>query len=338
MAPDYLIVGAGFTGATCARVLAEAGKRVLVVEQRQHIGGNAYDEYDQAGILIHRYGPHIFHTNSREVVEFLSRFTAWRPYRHLVLARTNGRLVPVPINSRTVAEFGGDVDAAVEALYGSYTRKQWGPWADQLDPSVLARVAVRADDDESYFTDRYQCMPADGYTRLFGRLLDHPAISVLLQTSYEDIEEVAGIFHNALRIIYTGPIDEFFGHVYGRLPYRSTRFEFERWPCAWYQPVGVVNEPGAEVPFTRITEFKHLTGQTHHQTALCYEYPCDGPEPYHPVPTAESAALYQRYAVDAVACPRVFFAGRLGTYQYLNMDQCVSQALHLCAELLEGTT
>lgn len=330
---DVLIVGAGFAGSVCAERLASAGKRVLVVERRAHIGGNAFDEYNADGILVHRYGPHIFHTNSSDVFEYLSQFTAWRAYTHRVRAWVNGTLLPMPINQTTLAWFHGDEQAAREALIRPYTQKQWGCNPESLDPSVLARIQTRASDDDRYFTDVFQMMPRDGYTRLIERLLEHRNISVLLQTSFEQAEDL-GLAAFAGDIIYTGPIDEFFGYEYGRLPYRSARFVHDTLDTQEFQPVGVVNYPTLSVNYTRITEFKHLTGQRHARTTICREYPCDEGEPLWPIPSRANLALAARYKARAKA-DGIYFCGRLGTYQYLNIDQVVAQALKLSATVLK---
>lgn len=324
---DCLVVGAGFTGAVCAERLASAGHSVLVIDKRAHVGGNAFDEYDQYGILVHRYGAHIFHTNSQRVWEYLSQFTTWRPYEHRVLSCVNGCLLPVPINQTTLEAFGGDLEAAQRAMVEPYTRKQWAEYADQLSPTVLARIRPRESRDGRYFTDRYQAMPADGYTAMFQRMLDHSNIRVELNTVFQ-----GGYVGRAT--IYTGPIDQFFGYRLGSLPYRSARFCHVTHPCAQFQSVGVVNYPSADVAYTRVIEFKHLTGQQHQQTSIALEYPCADGEPYWPVPTAVSAELYKRYAALAAKTPRVYFVGRLGRFSYLNMDQAVAQALKLVATLL----
>jgi UDP-galactopyranose mutase len=336
---DYLVVGAGFAGSVCAERLASTGKRVIVVDQRAHVGGNAYDEYDDAGILVHRYGPHIFHTNSRAVFEYLSRFTEWRPYQHRVLSSVDGRLVPFPINRNTLDLFEGDLDGARKRLIAGYTRKQWGDDADVLVPAVLARVAPRDTRDDRYFTDTYQAMPLHGYTRLFERMLAHPKIKLLLKTSFREIAQLLSpAYDPALptrrqpTIIYTGPVDEYFGYRFGRLPYRSAEFRFETLDEERHQPAAVVNYPN-EYDFTRVTEFKQLTGQRHQKTTIAYEYPRAVGDPYWPVPTANNAALAKRYQELAAATPGVHFAGRLGTYRYYNMDQVIAQALRLAAKL-----
>jgi UDP-galactopyranose mutase len=352
---DWLIVGAGFAGSVLAERLASLRReRVLLIDRRPHVGGNAFDRYDDAGLLIHQYGPHIFHTNSERIFSHLSQFTQWRPYEHRVLAQVDGQLLPIPINQDTVNRLYGlslDEDG-VEAFFQSraekvaevrtsedvivgrvgrelyekffrdYTRKQWGMDPSQLDKSVTARVPVRTNRDDRYFGDRFQAMPRNGYTAMFQRMLDNPRISILLQTDYADVRNV--IPHR--RVIYTGPIDEYFGFRYGKLPYRSLRFEHVTHDKPWHQPVAVVNYPQTEA-YTRVTEYKHLTGQEHPRTSLTYEYPCDDGDPYYPVPRAENAALFKRYEALAQATRNVWFVGRLATYRYYNMDQVVGQAL-----------
>ena len=354
---DFLVVGTGFAGAVLAeRLAADGGHRVLVVDRRPHVGGNAYDCPDAAGVLIHRYGPHIFHTNSEAVFGYLSRFTAWRPYEHRVLASIGGRLLPIPINRTTINGFFGldlpdDAEAEAflaaeaepcgevrtsedvvvgrvgrrlyEAFFRGYTRKQWGVDPSELDRSVTARVPVRTDTDDRYFADRFQVMPKHGFTAMFERLLDHPGITVRTGTEYRDVLDRVAARH----VIFTGPIDEFFGHRFGRLPYRSLRFEHRNVASPRFQPVAVVNYPEEEVPYTRVTEYKHLTGQDHGTTSITYEYPAADGDPYYPVPNPANAALYARYEALADATPGVTFVGRLGTYRYYNMDQVVGQAL-----------
>jgi len=354
---DVMVVGAGFAGAVMAeRLAADGGKRVLVVDRRSHIAGNAYDHHDAAGILIHRYGPHIFHTNSGEIFDYLSRFTDWRPYEHRVLADVGGKQVPMPINRTTLNALYGlnlSSDAEVEAFLASraepvdpirtsadvvvskvgrelyetffqgYTRKQWGMDPSELDKSVTARVPTRTCTDDRYFGDRYQAMPAQGFTRMFEAMLDHPNIDLLLGVDYADVRDAYPHDH----LVFTGPIDEYFGYRYGRLPYRSLRFEHRTLNEERHQPVAVVNYPDEAVPYTRITEYKHLTGQVAPQTSLTYEYPSATGDPYYPIPRDENQALYRRYEALALAEPHVSFVGRLATYRYYNMDQVVGQAL-----------
>ena len=362
---DHLVVGAGFAGAVLAeRLAAGSGRRVLLVDRRPHIGGNAYDLHDAAGVLIHPYGPHIFHTNSQSVLDYLSRFTQWRPYQHRVLAQVRGMRLPMPINRTTVNRFfgvslaPGEVEAFLaaksvprdpvrtaedvvlsavgtelyQAFFQPYTRKQWGLDPSELDRSVTARVPTRTCDDDRYFTDRFQCMPLHGYARMFQSMLSHPNITVAASTEFTEVDP-ASYGH----LVFTGPVDEFFGHRFGKLPYRSLRFRHETHDCAQFQEVGVVNYPDAAVPYTRVTEFKHLTGQQHAKTSICYEYPSAEGDPYYPVPRPENAALYQRYRALADATPGVAFVGRLATYRYYNIDQVVGQAL-AAYERLAGRT
>jgi len=352
---DWLVVGAGFAGSVLAERLAtERGERVLVIDRRAHIAGNAYDHMDAAGVLVHRYGPHIFHTNSRAVFDYLSRFTGWRPYQHHVLGHVDGRLVPIPINLDTInrlyglALTSGELEAwfaaraepvdvvrtsedvvvskvgreLYEKFFRDYTRKQWGLDPSELDKSVTARVPVRTDRDGRYFTDEFQAMPAEGYTRMFERMLDHPNITVRTSIDYSTLEREVSFS----RLIWTGPVDEFFDCRFGRLPYRSLRFVHETLDQERFQSVGTVNNPQTEA-YTRITEYKHLTGQVHPQTSITYEYPEAEGDPYYPVPRPENQALYKRYEALADATADTWFVGRLATYRYYNMDQVVAQAL-----------
>ena len=352
---DYLVVGAGFAGSVLAeRLAAGSGKKILIVDKRPHIGGNAYDQYDEHGILIHKYGPHIFHTNSRDVFDDLSRFTGWRNYQHRVRAWVDGRLVPIPINLDTINGLYGtrftsfqlqefydsiaeprDVirtseDVIIskvgrelyEKFFRNYTRKQWGLDPSELDATVIARIPVRTNRDDRYFTDTYQVMPAHGFTRMFECMLAHPNIKILLNTDYREIE--GSIAYD--RVVFTGPVDEYFDFRFGKLPYRSLEFKFETLETARHQPVAVVNYPNDNA-FTRITEIKHITGQQHAKTTLVTEYPRAEGDPYYPVPRPENAALYRRYQELAEATEGVHFVGRLATYKYYNMDQVVAQAL-----------
>ncbi|MDP4299684.1 UDP-galactopyranose mutase [Leptothrix discophora] len=364
----FLVVGAGFAGATCARQLAEAGHDVHVVDRREHIAGNAYDHLDEHGVLVHRYGPHIFHTNSDKVFDYLSRFTAWRAYEHRVLASVDNKRVPIPINRTTINTlYGLDLDEAgvaaflervreprenlrtsedvvlnsvgrelCDKFFRGYTRKQWGRDLGELSAGVAARIPTRTNDDDRYFTDRHQGMPAEGYTRLFERLLDHPAIRVSLETDWRDLRQDDPV-DGWDRLVYSGPIDEYFGGVLGKLPYRSLRFEHRHVADvdALQLPVGTVNHPN-EHGYTRETEFRHLTGQDHAGTSLVREFPTDEGDPYYPIPAAENEALYKQYQAmaEAEATRGVLFVGRLAQYRYYNMDQVVAAALHACEELL----
>lgn len=354
---DYLVVGAGFAGSVMAeRLAADAGKRVLVIDKRPHIAGNAFDHQDAAGILIHQYGPHIFHTNSADIFDYLSRFTDWRPYEHRVLAEVRGQLVPIPINRTTLnALFGLSLETEQEAadflaaraepvtvirssedvvisavgrelyetFFQGYTRKQWGIDPSELDKSVTARVSTRTNTDDRYFTDRFQAMPRDGFTAMFARMLDHPNIDLELGVTFEEAKRRFSFD----QIVYTGPIDEYFDFRFGKLPYRSLRFEHVHEDREWAQPVAVVNYPDAAVPYTRVTEYKHLTGQQAPNTSLTYEYPSAEGDPYYPIPRPENQALFKRYEALAEATKGVLFVGRLATYRYYNMDQVVGQAL-----------
>jgi UDP-galactopyranose mutase len=357
---DYLIVGAGYAGSVLAERLARgSGKQVLLIDRRPHIGGNAYDHYDNAGILIHKYGPHIFHTNSKEVFDYLSRFTEWRQYQHKVRASVDGQLVPIPINLDTINQLYGlslnsfemeeflasraeakesvrtSEDVVVskvgrelyEKFFRGYTRKQWGLDPSELDAQVTARVPTRTNRDDRYFTDAYQAMPRYGFTRLFANMLDHPNIKIMLNTDYRDVKDAIPY----REVIYTGPIDEFFDYQFGKLPYRCLDFKHETLNQVQYQPVAVVNYPN-DYEYTRITEFKHLTGQEHLKTSIVYEYPRSEGDPYYPIPRRENAEIYQQYQALAAEAG-VHFVGRLATYKYYNMDQVVAQALTLYARI-----
>jgi UDP-galactopyranose mutase len=354
---DYLIVGAGFAGSVLAERLAtQHDAKVLVIDRRPHIAGNAFDHQDEAGVLIHQYGPHIFHTNSDEIVDYLGQFTEWRPYEHRVLAEVRGQHVPIPINRTTlnmlfgldlqtdeeaaaylatraepVAEIKTSEDVVINAVgrelyelfFQGYTRKQWGIDPSGLDKAVTARIPTRTNTDDRYFGDKHQIMPADGYTAMFQRMLDHPNIELMLGTDWADVKDQIRADH----IVFTGPIDEYFGYRFGKLPYRSLRFEHQVIDQEQYQPVAVVNYPHPDVPYTRITEYKHLTGQEHAKTSITYEYPSAEGDPYYPIPRPENQELFKRYEALADATPGVTFVGRLATYRYYNMDQVVGQAL-----------
>jgi UDP-galactopyranose mutase len=358
---DYLIVGAGFAGSVLAERLARgSNKKVLLCDKRPHIGGNAYDHYNEHGILVHKYGPHIFHTNSREVFEYLSRFTEWRSYQHRVRACVDGQIVPIPINLDTintlyglnltsfeVADFFKKVAEQVERVktsedvvvsqvgrelyekfFRNYTRKQWGLDPSELDASVTSRIPTRTNRDDRYFTDTYQAMPLYGYTRMFENMLDHPNIKVLLNCDYREVEKDIPF----REMIYTGPVDAFFDYRYGKLPYRSLQFKHETHNVAVYQQAPVINYPNEHL-YTRVTEFKYLTGQEHAKTSIVYEFPQSEGDAYYPVPRKENAALYADYKALADATPGVHFVGRLATYKYYNMDQIVAQALTVYSKM-----
>ncbi len=352
---DYLIVGAGFAGSVLAERLARVeNKKVLIIDKRKHIGGNAFDYYDDDGILVHKYGPHIFHTNSKEVFDYLSRFTEWRNYQHRVLASVDGQLVPIPINLNTINSLYGlklnseeltcffneksekktqiltSEDVVVNAVgrelyekfFKGYTKKQWDLDPSELNASVTARVPTRTNKDDRYFTDSYQAMPLFGYTKMFEEILSHPNIHVMLNADYKDIKEELSFE----KLIYTGPIDEYFDFCYGKLPYRSIEFKFETLDQEQFQQTGTINYPN-DYGFTRITEFKHLTGQKHHKTSIVYEYSKAEGDPYYPIPKPDNALLYAQYRTLAENTEDILFVGRLATYKYYNMDQVVAQSL-----------
>jgi UDP-galactopyranose mutase len=352
---DWLIVGAGFAGSVLAeRIASQRGESVLLIDRRSHVGGNAYDRYNEDGLLIHEYGPHIFHTNSEAVFTYLSKFTAWRQYEHRVLAEVDGQLLPIPINldtvnrlyglnlssdqlgawfaarADTVANIKTSEDVVVakvgrelyEKFFRGYTRKQWGLDPSELDKSVTARVPVRLTRDDRYFSDEYQVMPARGYTAMFQKMLRNPAISFSSNTEFSDVRKRL----KYRRLIFTGPIDEFFDYQFGPLPYRSLKFRHVTLDTPRHQPVAVVNYPQTQ-EYTRVTEYKHLTGQRHARTSLTYEYPCDEGDPYYPVPRPQNMEIYKKYERLALAAQKVWFVGRLATYRYYNMDQVVGQAL-----------
>jgi UDP-galactopyranose mutase len=360
---DYLIVGAGFAGSVLAEQLAsKANKKVLLIDKRNHIGGNAYDYYNSDGILIHKYGPHIFHTNSKEVFDYLGRFTEWRPYEHHVLASVDGQLVPLPINQNTVNTLYGlnlsqpevqdffnakaekkdriltSEDVVVNAVgrelyekfFKQYTLKQWALDPSELDASVTARVPTRTNKDNRYFTDIYQAMPLHGYTKMFNNLLDHPNISVMINTDYKEVVNEI----NFKTLIYTGPIDAYFDYCFGKLPYRSINFKNQTIDSENYQSTGTINYPMSQ-SYTRITEFKHLTGQKHPKTSIVFEYPTAEGDPYYPIPRKENMEIYNQYKKLASTEPNTFFTGRLGTYKYYNMDQVIAQSLTLFKRIMQ---
>jgi UDP-galactopyranose mutase len=360
---DFLVVGAGFAGAVCAERLANAGHRVLVIDRRSHIGGNAFDKFDENGILIHPYGPHIFHTNAKRVFEYLSRFTTWRFYEHRVLAEVENKLYPIPINRTTINRLyglnltGEEVTKYLESVreprspiktsedvvlnsvgrdlgekfFRGYTRKQWGLDLSELSAGVAARIPTRTDDDDRYFSDTFQFMPTDGYTAMFKRMLASERIEVRVETDLSEIRESETWQH----MIYTGPIDAFFDYKYGKLPYRSLEFRHQFLPdCDQYQQVGTVNYPNSQ-EFTRITEFKHLTGQEAAGTSVVREYATDEGDPYYPVPRPANEALFKKYQELSSNEKDVTFVGRLAQYRYYNMDQVVAAALKEAENLLE---
>lgn len=357
-----VVVGAGFAGSVSARVLAESGCTVTVIDKRPHVGGNAFDCTDDAGVLIHPYGPHIFHTNSLKVVRFLSRFTDWRFYEHRVLAWINGVLFPIPINRTTVNQlYGLELDeAGVESFlaerrvpcesiqnsedlvlssvgvdlcnkfFRGYTKKQWGLDLSDLSAGVAARIPTRSNDDDRYFSDNFQMMPAQGYTQMFLRMLDHPRIAVQTNTDFFQVREGLSWDH----LIYTGPVDQFFDKCFGALPYRSLRFEHQHLASVdSFQKVGTINYPN-DFEFTRITEFKKLTGQRTVGTSIVREYPQASGEPFYPIPRPENELLFKRYQKLIDQERNVSFIGRLAQYRYFNMDQVVASSLTKADDLI----
>lgn len=365
---DYVVVGAGFSGSVLAeRIASQLNKKVLIVDKRTHIGGNAYDYYNDHGILMHKYGPHWFHTNDKNVFDYLSVFTEWRFHYHRVKSYVDGILVPIPINRDTLYLLYGlnaqspeevqdyydrvKVDIKLpanseemvvsqvgEELYNKffkgYTLKQWDIHPKDLAPSVTGRIPVRTNRDDRYFTDRYQGLPKEGYTQLFNRMLNHPNISVLLQTDYREIIQELSFG----KLIYTGPIDSYFDYKFGKLPYRSLRFEHETLDKEVYQPCQQVNYPN-EYDYTRIVEWKHATGQKSHLTTITREYSlaAEGSvEGYYPIPRDVNHALYRKYREEADRLDNVIFCGRLAEYKYYNMDQIVARALMIYEQKIKA--
>lgn len=362
---DVLIVGAGISGATLAeRFSTQKNKKVLVIDKRNHIGGNCYDFYNDIGILVPKYGPHFFHTNSEKVWEYVSKFTEWFPYEHRVLASVEGNLVPVPVNISTVNTlFGLNIKTEEEMktfleseveniqniensehsglsrvgkrlynlIFKNYTKKQWDKDPSQLDPSVLNRIPVRTNFDDRYFTDKYQGMPKDGYTKMFEKMLNSQNIEISLGTDYFDIKDNVSFE----LMFFTGPIDRFFDFIVGdRLEYRSLKFEFQNLDKEFYQHRAQINYPNEE-KFTRITEPKHATGQAHSMTTIIKEYPTWEGEGYYPVPNPRNQQIYEKYQKLAKEAEKdnIYFVGRLATYKYLNMDQAFEIALDIFEKL-----
>lgn len=362
---DIVVVGAGISGATLAERYASLGRKVLVLEKRDHIGGNCYDYYNEHGILVSKYGAHLFHTNYSDVWEYVNRFSLWYPYEHHVLARVDGKLVPIPVNISTVNTIFGlrissesemqrfldrvqvkhpsprnGEEAALarvgkvlyEKMFKHYTKKQWDKYPHELDASVLQRIPVRTNFDDRYFSDSYQALPLFGYTKLFEAMLDHPNITVALETDYFDVRESADV-KGCRKVFYAGPIDRFFDYRYSiekKLQWRSIRFEWITLEQEFYQENSVINYPDPrDGDFTRIVEYKHFTRQKHPKTTISREYTTDEGEPYYPVPNAENEAISQRYREEADKLPGVHFVGRLANYKYFNMDQAFKNALDL---------
>ncbi|RYG15868.1 MAG: UDP-galactopyranose mutase [Chitinophagaceae bacterium] len=363
MKKPVLIVGAGFAGCTIARELAEASHNVIIIDKRNHIAGNAYDSYDRDGLLIHNYGPHIFHTNSERIFKYLSQFTEWRHYEHRVLGMVDGKLYPFPINRDTLNQLYNlnlsEIEAAqyyesvreirdpiktsedvvlnsvgrdlYEKFFLNYTKKQWGVDPSQLKAGVAARIPVRTNTDDRYFTDTYQAMPLMGYTKMFDAMLNHENIKIKTSIDFRTVKSEYLNHH----IVYTGPIDEYFNYCFGKLPYRSLRFDHEHLSTVTQlQKVGTVNYPN-DFDFTRITEFKHLTGQQHAGTSTVREYPQAEGDPYYPIPNDANEELFKRYDELTKNETNVTFVGRLAQYRYYNMDQVVGAALTASARIIE---
>lgn len=360
----YLVVGAGFSGSTVARCLADAGHCVTVVDERNHVAGNSFDFVDENGIYLHAYGTHIFHTDDKQVWDFLSRFTQWFPYQHKVVALVDGQLVPVPFNLNSIKQlfptsiaerleekllkqFGLNVkvpilelrktgdkdllflaDYVYEKIFLHYTLKQWDLTPEALDPLVTGRVPVYISRDDRYFQNRYQGIPLLGYTKLVEKMLDHNRINLRLSTKFD-----SAMLNQFDHVYYTGPIDEFFNFEFGELPYRSLRFEFLTFNRPHFQPNSVINYP-CNYDFTRIGEYKYFLDTVSDKTVVSYEYPerfvCGKNERYYPVPSKESNDLYQRYLQKAKDyAEKVTFLGRLGDYRYYDMDKAVKRALDI---------
>jgi UDP-galactopyranose mutase len=355
---DFLIVGAGFAGTVLAeRAATELGKSCLVVDRRNHVAGNAYDHYDKAGVLVHDYGPHYFRTNSKRIIDYLSQFTEWRETEYKILSWTHGRFWQFPINLNTFEQLIGrsstseEMEAQLvewrvkidnpqnsedvivsrigwklyEMFFKNYTRKQWQRDPKELDAGVCGRIPIRTNRDDRYLSEKFQALPSDGYTAMFERMLSDTKIEVRLNTDYRDVRERVRYNH----LIFTGPIDEYYDHCFGQLPYRSIRFEPETLSQEYFQPAMQVNYPN-DHNFTRIVEIKHATGQKLQSTTIVREYPQDygpGREPYYPIPAPATKVLHQKYADLAAMEKNVTFVGRLATYRYYNMDQVVGMAL-----------
>jgi UDP-galactopyranose mutase len=356
-----IIVGAGLTGAVIAERCAEVlNKNVIVVEKRPHIAGNCYDFMDENGIIVSKYGAHIFHTSDEEVWQYVQKFAEWQPYEHRVLSKVDKKLVPVPVNidtvnsllglrlksskdmkewlqaqGRQITNFDNSEEVALsrlgskklyELMFKNYTYKQWSLWPSELEPSVLSRIPVRFDRNDRYFNDKYEAIPKKGYTDLVEQILSHPLIEVRLNTDYFDIKTS---IPRQTTIIYTGPIDRYFNNKFAKLQYRSIRFEFETIEANSYQEAAVINYPSLDVPYTRIVEHKKLYGSRSAKTVISREYPTWEGEPFYPVPTQENRDLYEKYKYEAQLVPNTIFAGRLANYKYFNMDLAIKNALNI---------
>ncbi len=368
---DVFVVGAGISGLTLAQRYAEIGKKVLVIDKRNHIGGNCYDYYNEDGILVSKYGAHLFHTKHEDVWEYVNKFSQFTPYQHKVLASVDGKLVPIPVNITTVNMIfnlniqnetemdqwllenqiknddpkNGEEAALArvgkvlyEKMFKKYTKKQWDKYPNELDPSVLNRIPVRNNFDDRYFSDPHQGQPKEGYTKLFEKMVDNPNITIKLNTDYFDIRKALPS-HSLL--FYTGPIDQYFDFKFSvdeKLEYRSIRFEFETFDKERYQENSVINYPN-EFDFTRIVEYKYFTGQVHPKTTISKEYSVDYEagknDPYYPVPNPRNQEIFMKYQEEAKKLEEkgIHFVGRLANYKYFNMDQAFKNALDLFKRL-----
>lgn len=363
---DILIIGAGISGAVLAERYASIGKKVLIIEKRNHIAGNCYDYVDENGILVSKYGAHLFHTNDELVWEYVNKFSEWYPWEHKVIARVGDKTVPIPVNITTVNElFGTKIsnedemktwleehrspiakpsngeDAVLsrvgpilyEKMFKHYTKKQWDKYPSELDASVLDRIPVRTNFDDRYFSDTYQALPKGGYTQLFENILNNSNIEVLLETDYFDVKDQ---YTNYEKLFYTGPVDRFFEFKHSleeKLEYRSINFVSETIDAEFFQENSVINYPGTEVDFTRIIEYKHFGNQNSDKTTIVKEFTVDEGEPYYPVPNPRNQEIYARYKDEADKLVDVHFVGRLANYKYFNMDQAFKNALDLFDQL-----
>lgn len=359
-----LVVGCGISGVTMARLLAERGEQVTIIDSKEHIAGNIYDYY-QDGICVHKYGTHIFHTNNKTVWDFVSRFCQWYPYQHKVRGLIDGQIVPIPFNLNTLhmlfpknmansieqkllEHFGLNVKVPIlelrkkndkdlqflaqyiyEKIFLEYTLKQWGKKPDEIDPNVSGRVPVYISKDDRYFQDKYQGIPINGYTDMIQKMLNHPNITVKLNTPFDKSMQYQ-------RLFWTGSIDEFFDYKYGELPYRSERFEFITFPFAKFQEAAVVNYP-CNYEFTRIGEYKYFLNDQSDKTIVSYEYPepfvRGKNERYYPIANEDTVQLYQKYLSLTDNVQNVYFCGRLGDYKYYDMDKAVARCLELIQEV-----
>ena len=367
---DILIIGAGISGSVLAERYASIGKKVLIIEKRNHIAGNCYDYRDENGILVSKYGAHLFHTNDEEVWKYVNQFSDWYPWEHKVVARVGDKTVPIPVNITTVntlfnthitnqeemktwleehrspiAKPSNGEEAVLsrvgpilyEKMFRHYTKKQWDKYPSELDASVLDRIPVRTNYDDRYFSDTYQALPKGGYTQLFEKILNHPNIEVLLETDYFDVKDE---YSNYEKLFYTGPVDRFFEFKHSlleKLEYRSINFVSETIDTEFFQENSVVNYPGTEVDFTRIVEYKHFGNQKSDKTTIVKEFTVDEGDPYYPVPNPRNQEIYARYKAEADKLVDVYFVGRLANYTYFNMDQAFKNALDLFDKLESNT-